>query len=319
MPALVYDRRYNLGFPGLQRLHPFDVRKYGRAWQQLRKCLGASLRGSHVPVDRPATKDELLLAHSADYLARIKQPAAIATAIELPAASRVPAWALRRWLLRPMRWAARGTILAAQHALEQGLAFNLGGGFHHAKSSVGEGFCLFADVAIAIRQLRRDARLAPGQRVAYVDLDAHQGNGVCHQFMNDRDVFIFDMYNRSIYPAYDEAARARIYCDVPLRSQCRGGEYLDGLRARLPGFIDSVARSGAGPLGVYNAGTDVVEGDPLGDLALTPAEVLERDIFVVDEFRNRGFPLVIVISGGYTSTSWQLIAATAEQLIRTRA
>lgn len=316
LPAIVYDRRYNLGFSGLQRLHPFDLRKFGRAWRELRRQLGSQLRAAHVAVDRAANTQELLLAHSAEYLGRLRNSETIAAAVEVPPLARVPAWALRRLVLRPMRWAVRGTILAARAALERGTAVNLGGGFHHAKRSAGEGFCIYADVAIAVRQLRAEGRLTAGRRVAYVDLDAHQGNGVCHQFMDDRDVFVFDMYNRSIYPSYDADARDRIDCDLPLPTGCRGGEYLELLRGRLPGFLDSVGRSGAPPLGIYNAGTDVVRDDPLGGLDLTPADVLERDLLVMDEFRRRGMPAVMVTSGGYTRESWRLIAASVAEIVR---
>jgi histone deacetylase 11 len=313
---IVYNHRYNLGFPGLERLHPFDARKYGRAWRALRRRLGPRLARAYVAVDRQATDDELLLAHSADYLARLRRPEVIAGALELPQLARVPAWALRRWVLRPMRWAVRGTYLAARSALERGVAINLGGGFHHAQWAAGEGFCLFADVAVAVRQLRNEGRLSAGRRVAYVDLDAHQGNGVCHQFMDDRDVFLFDMFNPSIYPTYDDHARERIDCDVRLPARCSGGEYLELLRTWLPGFLDSVARNGERPLGIYNAGTDVVRGDPLGDLALTSTDVLERDLFVVDEFRRRTMPAVMVTSGGYTRESWRLIAGSVEEILR---
>jgi histone deacetylase 11 len=315
LPAIVYNRHYNLGFRGLERLHPFDVRKYGKAWRELRRRHGKGLRETHVAVDRAATDEELLLAHSAEYLANLRRSDVIATAVEVPPLSRAPAWVLRQWVLRPMRWAVRGTVLAAQAALERGVAVNLGGGFHHAKRSSGEGFCLYADVAVAVRQLRTERLLAPGRRVAYVDLDAHQGNGVCHQFMDDRDVFIFDMYNGAIYPIYDVEARERIDCDLPLPAQCCGREYLDLLRETLPGFLDSVARGGGPPLGIYNAGSDVVREDPLGDLALSPADVLQRDLFVIEEFRRRSMPAAMVTSGGYTPESWRLIAESAAKIL----
>ena len=314
--AIVYNRRYNLGFPGLEWLHPFDIRKFGRSWREIRRRLGPQWRDFYVPVDRAATEEELLLAHSAEYLASLRRPDVISAALEVPPLARVPAWALRRVVLRPMRWAVRGTVVAARAALERGVAVNLGGGFHHAKCDAGEGFCLYADVAVAVRQLRAEGSLAARRRIAYVDLDAHQGNGVCHQFMDDRDVFIFDMYNPSLYPSYDEEARARIDCAVPLPARCGGGEYLELLRERLPGFLDSVGRSGERPLGIFNAGTDVVREDPLGDLSLSAADVLERDLLVVEEFRRRVMSVLMVASGGYTRESWRLIAASVEQIVR---
>ena len=68
----------------------------------------------------------------------------------------------------------QGTLEAARDALDGGLGINLAGGTHHAFAGHGEGFCVFNDVAIAIRVLQREGRLT---RVAVVDLDVHQGNG----------------------------------------------------------------------------------------------------------------------------------------------
>jgi histone deacetylase 11 len=75
-----------------------------------------------------------------------------------------------------------GTILAARESLRHGLAINLGGGFHHAKPAGGEGFCIYSDIGIAVASLRADGLLDVSSRVAYIDTDAHQGNGVCHEW-----------------------------------------------------------------------------------------------------------------------------------------
>jgi len=316
MMTIVFDRRYDIGLLGLERLHPFDSRKYGRAWRELTRCFGPQLSRHHVAVDRAVTDEELLLAHSAEYLASLQKSSKVAAALELPILSWLPAWLLHWAVLRPMRWAVRGTVLAARSALTSGLAINLGGGYHHSSRNQGEGFCLFSDVAVAVRQLRADGLIASGQRIVHVDLDAHQGNGVCHQFATDRDVFLMDMYNADIYPRFDLTARRRIDCDLPLPSGCRGGEYLGILRRHLPGFLDSVSRSARIALGVVNAGTDVVQGDPLGAMALTGEDILERDLFTVDQFRQRGIPVVMVTSGGYTRDSFRWIAATVRELLK---
>jgi histone deacetylase 11 len=316
LPAVVYSPCYDITFFGLERLHPFDSRKYSRAWKALRRSVGDRLDRHHVPVDRPATEEELLLAHSADYLARMRRSGPITSALELPGLGWLPAWLLRWRAVRPMLYAVRGSVLAARAALEQGVAVNLSGGYHHAKPGWGEGFCLFSDIAVLVRQLRADGLIRSPDRIAYVDLDAHQGNGVCHQFVTDRDVFLFDMYNASIYPFYDKEARQRIDCDLPLPPRFSGGDYIRLLKARLPAFLDSVSRSERVALGVYNAGTDVYEGDRLGGLALSVADVLERDLFVIDQFRSRGVPVVMLPSGGYSAESFRLIAATVERLFQ---
>ncbi|MCE9565292.1 MAG: histone deacetylase [Planctomycetes bacterium] len=317
MVSVIYSPRYDIRFFGVERMHPFDSRKYGRTWNELRRRIGRRLWKHHVPVDRAVTDDELLLVHSAEYLAKIRQPEVLAAALELPPLKRAPGWLLRWIIVRPMRWATRGTVLAAKAALSSGVAVNLSGGYHHAKPDRGESFCLFSDIALAVRSLRAEGLLREGQGVAYIDLDAHQGNGVCYQVLNDKDVFIFDMYNSAIYP-FNPEARRRIDCDLPLPYECRGVEYLRTLKTSLPGFLDSLTHSQGIGLGIYNAGTDVFIDDPLGGLALSAAEILERDLFVIGQFRSRGIPVVMLPSGGYTKESYRLIAATVAWLLEDR-
>jgi histone deacetylase 11 len=312
---IVFSPHYDISFWGLERRHPFDSRKYGRAWRVLRRYDGARLKAAHVRTDRAVTRDELLLVHDAEYLDQLRKPACVATALELPLVGRLPAFLIDWRLLRPMRWATRGTVLAAEQALGHGLAINLSGGYHHAKRSNGEGFCLYADVALAVAQLRRDGRLQAEDRVAHIDLDAHQGNGVCHHFLEDSRMMIFDMYHATTYPAYDRVARARIDCNLPLPHGCGDEQYLDTLRSRLPPFLDSIARSGRLKLVFYNAGTDVYGEDLLGCMQLSAAAVLERDLFVLNETRQRGIPTVMVLSGGYSPMSYQLVAATVKEVL----
>lgn len=312
---VVYSSHYDISFFGMERLHPFNSRKYGRAYRKLRRRFGRSLRGCLMSVDRPASDSELLLGHTAGYLAQVQRREALAAALEVPQLSWAPSWLLRWRVVRPMRWAVRGSIIAAESAMREGLAINLSGGYHHAKPSHGEGFCLFNDIAIAVRALQRDRVLNDASRTVYLDLDAHQGNGVCHEFMEDARTFIFDMYNRDIYPIDDVDARDRIDCSAGLRGGTSGADYLAMLQDKLPEFLDSLGKRRPIELAIYNAGTDVVTGDPLGNLELSPDDVLERDLFVVDQLRSRGIPVVLLPSGGYTQGSCQLIAATVGELI----
>ena len=313
---VIYHPRYNIGFFGLERLHPFDSRKYGRAWSLLEKELGSQLLDCHVRVDRPVSDSELLLVHSRAYLDSLRNAKAIATTLEMPAFQMFPAWLLRWRVLQPMRWAVRGSVLAAREALKHGLAVNLSGGYHHAKPDHGEGFCVFSDAALIVRQLKQEGLILEQDRVAYIDLDAHQGNGVCHQFQNDPSVFIFDMYNRDIYPKNDYEARERIDCNLPLPFNCTGAEYRRTLGGKLPGFLDSISRSGPVKLAIYNAGTDVFSEDKLGGMCLSADDILARDLSVITELRKRRIPVVMVLSGGYSGESYRLVAATVSHLIK---
>lgn len=311
---VVYSRHYNIGFYGFERLHPFDSRKYGRVWRELKRRFGRQLNAMKITTDRPASREELLLVHTPEYLNKLRDSKYVARALEVPIVSRAPGWLVDWHVLRAMRWATRGTILAAQSALIDGLAINLSGGYHHAKPDEGEGFSIYNDIGIAVASLRNQGRLREDQRVIYVDADAHQGNGVCHTFLADNRVFLFDIFNSGIYPSYDTIARERIDCSVPITSACSNEEYMQALRARLPGFLESVCKGSVG-LAIYNAGTDVFADDPLGRLQISAETILQRDKYVVSELRKRQLPTVMVLSGGYTRQSYQLVAASVIDLL----
>jgi histone deacetylase 11 len=269
-----------------------------------------------VGVPRPASVADLAAVHDPAYLDRLRDPRVLARALELPFVGRLPGWVTSWAILRPMRWGVAGSLVAARAALAAGLAVNLSGGYHHAKPDRGEGFCVFNDIAYLVHGLRAEGRLNAEERVAYIDLDAHQGNGVCHHFRADGRVFIYDAYNPGIYPAFDGEARDRIDCPVPLPAGCTGAEYLRLLAGTLPGFLDSIGRTGRVGLAVYNAGTDVVAGDALGGLRVSAADVLARDLYVVEQVRARGLPVVMLLSGGYSRESYRLVANTAVELLR---
>jgi histone deacetylase 11 len=177
MIPLVYHPRYNITAFGLERLHPFDSRKYQRIHDAL-ITRGLRRRGDfHRP--RPASTTDLRKVHTPDYLRSLKRPSALAGILEVPVVGRLPAWAIDWRILGPMRYAVGGTVLACRLALEQGIAINLGGGFHHASSAWGGGFCVYADAALAAKTLHDEGRV---NKVLVVDLDAHQGNGTASIF-----------------------------------------------------------------------------------------------------------------------------------------
>jgi histone deacetylase 11 len=307
-PRVVYTRRYNIGFFGLERLHPFDSRKYGRAWGLLRRKFGSGLKQHAARPLRAVSRPELLRVHTAEYLDQLRDSNYVARALELPILAKVPARLLDHFVLRPMRWGAAGTVLAARLAIDDAVAINLSGGYHHAKPTAGEGFCIYGDVALAIDALRRDGLLAADDRVVHIDLDAHQGNGVCHFFVHDRAVFLFDVYNAEIYPAYDREARSRIDCDVPLPGNATETEYLKAVTSRLPAFLDSVRKTHPIRLAIYNAGSDIYEHDTLGGLRVSSQGIVSRDWFVVEQLLARRIPTVLLLSGGYHRDSYRIIA-----------
>jgi histone deacetylase 11 len=309
MPSLIYSPHYDISFFGFERLHPFDSRKYGRAWNALQHEVGHTVLARHHVMPQAAAADHALrTVHTDAYIANALRSAAyLARALEIPALKRVPRMVTDWRVLRPMRWAVAGTVLAAREALRVGKAFNLSGGYHHASRDRGEGFSIYSDVGVAITLLRDEGLLQDADRVIYIDLDAHQGNGVARVFFDDPRVFIFDIYNEQIYPG-DLYARRRIDCDLPIPSGYDDGRYLSALRGELPPFLDAVSKSRRPALAVYNAGTDVLGGDPLGYLRVSAEGILKRDQFVLTQLSERHIPWLMLPSGGYTRESYRLIA-----------
>ena len=305
-PPIIYSRRYNLGVPGLERLHAFDARKFARAMRLLRRS-GVLRRRDMMRPSWPA--DALLQrVHWRRYLKSARTSATIAEIVELPALARLPSAFLRFAVLNPMRWAVGGTLVAAQQALVNGGAINLGGGFHHAHANFGHGFCVYSDVAIAIGALRAQGT---ADKFLIIDLDAHQGDGHADLFRDDEGVQILDMYNASVFPR-DDRARDAIDWEIRLRSGTGDREYLERLEATLPDAVDASRPD----LVFYLAGTDIVSGDPLGLLDVSPAGVLRRDQWVWKHLTSRKIPVVMLTAGGYTSASSQLIATTIEHILK---
>lgn len=311
---IVYSPRYDIGFFGLEKLHPFDSRKYSRAWRRLSGRL-PELKQRWIQPTRAASFEDLRTVHHEAYFDCLKDSRYLAQALEVAPLALLPAWAIQRIVLGPMRWAVQGTVAAAREAMIHGLAINLGGGYHHAKPHAGEGFCIFNDIALAIETMRGEARLKPSDRVAYIDLDAHMGNGVAHAFLEDSRVFLFDIYNGDIYPQ-DPRAEARLDCRLPVSCGTGSDDYMTLLREQLPSFLDSVSKTQELGLAIYNAGTDVYELDPLGQLSVSAEAILARDLFVLRQLWSRKIPSIMLLSGGYHADSYKLVADSIEAWLR---
>jgi acetoin utilization deacetylase AcuC-like enzyme len=184
--------------------------------------------------------------------------------------------------------AVGGTCEAAAAALDHGVTMNLAGGTHHAFPDHGEGFCVFNDVAVAIRLLQRDGRI---RRAAVIDLDVHQGNGTHAVFAGDDSVFTFSMHGGRNYPFHKVAGTL----DIELTDGTGDDDYLAALSEALPRVLSSAAPD----LVLYLAGADTHEGDRLGRLCLTFDGLARRDALVLDACREVGIPVAITIAGGY--------------------
>jgi histone deacetylase 11 len=304
MIPLIYHPGYNITAFGLERRHPFDGQKYRRIHDAL---IDRSLRRRRDFVrPRPVSHRNLLSLHSPTYLRSLRSPQSLARILEVSILRRLPACLIDWRVLHPMRLATGGTIRACQLALENGLAINLGGGYHHAASDWGGGFCVYADVPLAVKLLHDEGKVG---RVLVVDLDAHQGNGTAAVFHGWDWASIYDLYERDLFPAHKEPEDY----PLPVGPGMAGVEYLDIVRDTLPGALDRARPD----LVIYNAGSDPFLGDPLAGFRLTRGDLAERDLLVVSMVRERLIPVAMVLSGGYSSESW-LIHTDAIEGILTR-
>jgi len=263
--------------------HRFPMPKYGLLHEILHAD-GLILDADVVepwPIDREA----LERVHGGAYLDSM-----LGGALD-PRAQRRLGFPWSEALVRRSRLAVAGTLEAARMALLDGLAANLAGGTHHAFADHGEGFCVFNDVAVAIRACRAEGRI---RRALVIDLDVHQGNGTAAIFAGDPLTYTFSMHGANNFPSRKERSTR----DVELADGTGDGEYLARLASQLPEVIDQARAE----LCFYVAGVDPVQGDRLGRLALSREGLAKRERAVLAALARAGIPAAIVMGGGYAST-----------------
>ncbi|MGH3022157.1 MAG: histone deacetylase family protein [Gaiellaceae bacterium] len=231
---------------------------------------------------RAATGDELGLAHGSEYLERVGRGALSrreVLSLGLP-------WSPE--LVERARRSVGATLMAAEAALADGVGANVGGGTHHAFADGGRGFCVFNDVVVAVRTLRRAGRVA---RVLVVDLDVHQGDGTHAALLDDPEAFTFSVNGFRNYPF--RRVPGDLEADLPDGTEDE--QYLDAVARLLP---QALARSRP-DVCFYLAGADPYEGDRLGRLAVSKPALARRDAVVRETLARAGVPVCVTLAGGY--------------------
>lgn len=199
------------------------------------------------------------------------------------------------------RLAVQGTLNAGLMALQDGIAGNLAGGTHHAMPEHGEGFCVFNDVAVAIRVLKQSKWV---NKVLVIDCDVHQGNGTAFTFAGDEDVFTFSIHGANNYPFKKPPSDL----DVGLPDGTGDQEYKKALIDALHTILDQFTPD----LVFYLGGIDPLETDHFGRLSLSLAGLKERDRIVLESIKQQNIPLVLLLSGGYAPTLKETVVAHAQ-------
>ena len=280
--------------------HVFPAAKYRLVRQRLLDTKIAE--PSDFLTAQPASDDDIRLVHTADYVRKLRT-GTLSPMEELQL--EVP---YSKQLVEAFWLAAGGSILAAEHALADKVAINLGGGFHHAFPDHGEGFCMIHDVAVAIRKLQSLGKIA---RAMTVDCDVHHGNGTAAIFPpspaatsalpsaapgakstpGEQSVFTISLHQQNNYPAVKPPSAI----DVNLPDATDDSTYLQW----LDNALSSGLRQFSPDLICYIAGADPYREDQLGGLVLTLDGLKQRDRLVFQVAKARGIPVMVTYAGGY--------------------
>jgi acetoin utilization deacetylase AcuC-like enzyme len=273
---LVYSHQYDLNLGA----HVFPSVKYRLIREKLLRDGTAQLEEFLEP--GAASDEDVGLVHTPGYIHKLKTGTLTPIEIlqlEIPYSPE---------LIRAVWLAAGGSILAARRALEDNVAVNIGGGFHHAFPDHGEGFCVIHDVAIAIRRLQKEKAIT---RAMTVDVDVHHGNGTAAIFAADPTVLTLSIHQVNNYPNPKPPSSV----DINLRDGVEDEEYLaalgDGLDKSLTGFQPDLI--------FYLAGADPYREDQLGGLKLSLEGLQRRDRLVFERARAKKIPVAVTLAGGY--------------------
>ncbi|GAA4762064.1 MULTISPECIES: histone deacetylase family protein [Flavobacterium] len=184
---------------------------------------------------------------------------------------------------------AQGTIQGVQNAIQDGVAFNIAGGTHHAYTNHGEAFCLLNDQAIGAQFLLNNTL---AKKILIVDLDVHQGNGTAEIFQNNNAVFTFSMHGKSNYPFKKETSNL----DIALPDSTSDDKYLKILNDTLPKLIETQKPDFV----FYLSGVDILDTDKLGKLSCTIQGCKKRDEIVFELCEKYQIPVQCSMGGGYS-------------------
>ena len=292
---VVYSERYDLHLGD----HIFPSKKYKWLHDHLLRSRFAHPDDFVEP--QPATDEDILLVHDQAWVAGLRNGTLSYDEIlrlEIP---------YSRHMVDAFWLAAGGSILAARLALQQGVGFNLGGGFHHAFAGHGEGFCAINDIAVAVRHLQRDGLI---ERAMVVDCDVHQGNGTAAIFAGDPTVFTLSIHQYNNYPLEKPLSTL----DIHLPDLTADAEYLQRLSA---GYGPSLLAFRP-QLVVYVAGADPYYLDQLGGLNLSFDGLQARDRLVIGRALAEDIPVAIVLAGGYAENVEDTVRIHANTAVAAR-
>lgn len=280
-----YTDHFELPLPDA---HTFPMSKY----RLLRERIFNSdaIPSEQLCVPNAATDEQLRRVHTAAFIERVKSGTLSSDEV------RRIGFPWSEFMAERSRRSTGATIAAAHACLTDGYAVNLAGGTHHSFADAGAGYCVFNDVAVAVRELQ-EMRLTTN--VAVIDCDAHQGDGTAVIFASDPSVFTFSMHAAKAFPARKQTSDL----DIALPNETGDDEYLTLLRESL----DRIGTTFTPDLVFYVAGADPFKNDRLGRLKLTADGLAERDRVVLDWCETQAAVVTTVMAGGYSNDVQEIV------------
>jgi acetoin utilization protein AcuC len=287
--------------------HPLKMLRLKLTHELLKACTVFGAEAVKEIASEPCTREEALWVHSAEYLDVLK-------GIDEGRLPDNPAyWGLDYGDNPVFKGVFAGSMLAAGASVQAAravhggaaAAFNISGGLHHAMPSRASGFCYINDPAVAIMYL-----VKKGLKVAYVDIDAHHGDGVQHIFYETDKVLTVSLHEDGRYlfpgtgfPEDSGAGKGKGYAvNLPLAPGTGDEVFVWAFTQLVPPLIEKFNPD----VLVTQLGADTMQTDPLTHFLLTTNGFEE----MVKAYKKMGLPWVAVGGGGYdvakTARCWAL-------------
>lgn len=288
------DELARYGFPGG---HPFSTARFGAFKKEFLKR--ELMSQTQVAAPAAGSRDILEQFHSQAYIDLVERSSARGGGLldrgDTPAFAGCFEAALT----------VCATALAASEAIMAGdteAAFIPIAGLHHARRDMAGGFCIFNDAGLVIESLLANHDI---KKIAYVDIDAHHGDGVFYEFENNPHVIFADLHQQYIYPGTGDADERGVgdaigtKLNIPMRAGANDADFnrvwgsvLEHLEAFAPEFI------------ILQCGADSIAGDPITQMAYTPASFLKAgaDLARLAQKTAQG-RLLALGGGGYNLTN----------------
>ena len=273
-------------------IHP-DARFPRDRYVRVMKRLTPLLTTSEGPVDvegliqirtpSPITREQLLLAHDAEYVDRF-----LAGSLSEKEIKRI---GLTPWtddMIQRTLFLMGGALEATEHAVQfGGISANMAGGTHHAHRSFGSGYCVFNDLAVCALHALHNLDVS---KVAVLDLDVHQGDGTATALQDMQEALTVSVHCDVNFPFRKSSSDH----DLPIPSDSGDMLYLEAVEEALDLCFDHQP-----DLLLFQAGVDALETDALGKLNVSRLGMKRRNDMVFERARNLNVPVVVFMGGGY--------------------